>query len=343
MKIVVKDIEKSQKEIIVTLTPKEMEPFLEEASIYLSKSLRVKGFRDGKIPRSIVENKLGKDKIWQEAANSAIEKNYFKVLKKKEIKAMGRPHIDILKLTPENDFEFKAKVPVTPFIDLPDYKIISTKILKNEIREIKVSDKEIQDALKWLQGSRMSVGEKEKKSEPPKIDDAFAQSIGNFKNLQELKKSMREGIRKEKKEKEKQRIRLKILEEINKKVNVQISDLLIEQELDKMQEELSSQTSSMGISLEQYLKNIKKSLEEIRKGWHNKAKERIISSIILNQIAEKEHILAPQGEVENEINKYLQHFQTSGEAKKNIDPESLRMYISGIIRNEKVFNFLEKN
>lgn len=343
MEITVKDLEKSQKEIKIIITSEEMKPFLNKARKRLSKNLNIDGFREGKIPSNVIDSKLGKDKIWQEAATEAIEDIYFKAIKEKNIKPIGRPKVDILKLVADNDFEFKARIPVMPNIELPDYKSISREVLKKEKKEVKVEDKEIGDALKWLQKSRAPKEENNKEAELPEIDDEFAKNIGKFKNLEELKNNLREGMRQEKEEKEKQALRLKILEEINKKINISVSEILIEQELNKMQEEFSSQISSMNMTIEKYLKNVKKSLEEVREGWRKQAEERIVTSIILNLIAEKEGIEISEKEVEDEANKYLLHFKNKAKAEEHISSEQLRAYISGIIRNEKVFEFLTED
>ena len=63
----------------------------------------------------------------------------------------------------------------------------------------------------------------------------------------------------------------------------------------------------------------------------------------MRAIADAENIEADPDEVEKEANKYLMQFGSVEEAKKNIDPNRLKSYISGIIKNEKVFELLEGN
>ncbi len=142
---------------------------------------------------------------------------------------------------------------------------------------------------------------------------------------------------------EKQRLRLQILEKINSKIDLNIPKFLLEQELDKMQNELEQQVSSMGISLEKYLENAKQDIKNVRSGWEEKAKNRILQMIILRLIADKEKIEVSEKEIEEEVNKYLQQFTNIKAAKEAINPVILHSYINGIIKNKKVFELLEND
>jgi len=342
MKTDIKDIGKSQKEILISLSPKEMEPFLDKAANRLAKDMKIKGFREGHIPRNIVEGSVGKDRVWQEASGEIIEEKYIDILETQKISPIGRPQVSVLKLVPGNNFEFKIVIPVMPEVVLPDYREIAKKYLSKHQEKVSITDKEVEDALKWLQKTRgESDTDKDKKTKPQELDDKFAQSLGDFKTLEDLKKSVKEGLLQEKEQKQKQRARLEILDEIEKKIDLEIPEILIQEELDKMQRELEQQAESLGMSLEKYLENAKQTLQTVRAGWESTAKNRIANTLILRLIADKENIEPDEGEIEERVNKYLSQFSNTEEAQKDIDPEYLRLYIRGIIKNEKVFAFLE--
>lgn len=340
---------KSQEEIRFLLTPEEMEPFLDKAAGRLAKGMKIKGFREGHVPRNVVEKSLGAERVWEEAARDAVENAYRKELQKGRIKPIGRPRVEILKLAPGNDFEFKAIVPVLGEFELPDYKKIAREVSEKEKKDISVEEKEVTEALKWLRYSRSkeygTEGGKSpqevKEEDLPKLNDEFAKSVGDFKTVAELKESIKEGIKHEKEAKEKERLRLLIIEAILKKTKVEIAPVLIEEELDKMTEELSQQVAQMDMTLEKYLENAKQSMEDLRKAWRPKALERIGASLLLQKIAEAENISPSDEEIEKEAAHYLRHFDSIKQAEEQIDPTLLRSYISGIIRNEKVFALLE--
>lgn len=343
MKTTTKELDRSQVEVTVSLTAKDMEQFLDSSSQRLAQNLKVKGFREGKVPRSIVEKELGTDAIWEEALPEAVERNYWKALKENDIDPIGSPRVSVTKSIPGNDLEFKAVVPVMPEFDLPDYKSIADKIYSKERKEVKVEEDELEDALKWLQRSRSVASEGEKEEELPELNDEFAQNLGDFKDLEALKKNIKEGLEHEKKEQEKQRLRLRVLEEVRKQSDMPIAEPLVEEELNKMEAEFQEQIQGMGMTIEEYLKQVKKDLKEVREGWKEKAEERVASSIILKLIADKENVTVPEDIVQEEANKYLLQFKDAEEAANTIDPERLRSYISGIMRNEKVFELLENN
>ncbi|MDX1608237.1 MAG: trigger factor [Candidatus Spechtbacterales bacterium] len=346
MQVKIKDIDNIQKELKFELENEDMDKYLDKAANRLSKEMKVKGFRDGKVPREVVESSVGKEKVWQEAANDAIQDSYWNELDKKNIEPIGMPKINVTKLVPGSNLEFTATVPVMPELDLPDYKQIAQKTLGKEQKDVEVEEKEVDASLKWLQRSRTQAddGGEVKEEEDIEFNDEFAQSLGDFKNMEELRSSIKEGIKAEKEKQEKERVRLLILEHVREKTkDLKIPDLLVDQELDKMEEEFANQISRSGMTMEQYFEQAKTNREDVRKGWREKAEERVATGILLRAIADEENIEADPDEVEKEANKYLLQFGSIEEAQKNIDPNRLKSYISGIIRNEKVFELLEGN
>lgn len=341
MNITINDIEKSQKELLFSLTPEDMKPYVEAASQRLGKDLKVKGFRDGKVPASVVVQAFGKEAIWNEASADAIEESYAKAMNEYDLQPIGRPRVDITKLVADNDFEFKVTVPCDPPVELPDYKAIAAKIVQEESkRGAEVDEHEVEETLSIIQGSRTTKGE-DGVEVKPELDDEFARSLGGFKDLEELKTSIRGGIAKEKEQAKAETMRLKIVEGIRKKMKVEISDLLIANELDKMEDEMESRVTSMGTSMEEYLTQIGKTTKELREEWGQKALERVQTALLLRHIADAEGIEPDEAQVENDANAYLRQFGEPEEAQKAISPDLLRTYIRGMLRNEAVFAFLE--
>lgn len=152
MKVTIQKQPKSQVELTVEVTPKELDPYLDQAASNLSKDTNISGFRPGKAPRNLVEQKVGVFKVYEEAANLALPKTYTKALIDNDIEAIGPPQIKLEKLAPGNPMVYKANVSVLPEIDLPDYKKIKVKK-----KEIKVEDKQIEATLKELQKSRAKI------------------------------------------------------------------------------------------------------------------------------------------------------------------------------------------
>ena len=151
MQVTKKDLEKSQIELTIELSSEEFAPYIEKGAQKVSESVKIEGFRPGKIPYEVLKQKIGEMTILEEAANIAIHKTIDEAVEDNtmERQAIGQPQVNITKLAPENPFEYKVIVSVLPTIALGKYKDLG---LKEE--EAKVDDKEVEKALHDLQEMR---------------------------------------------------------------------------------------------------------------------------------------------------------------------------------------------
>lgn len=197
---------------------------------------------------------------------------------------------------------------------------------------------------KSIAGQTLNINVKmkavQKKIVPP-LDDEFAKQLGSFDSVAKLQSIVAAGIKTEKEEKEKQRVRLHIIEEIAKQSVIDLPDVLVEAEKNKMQEELKRGVRDSGLEWESYLSHMKKTEEELMREWSGQAEARSRVALCLGQIAREEGIKPEDKEVEERANTYLKQFQSPEKAQKDIDPERLRAYTQDVLRNEKVFEFLE--
>lgn len=180
------------------------------------------------------------------------------------------------------------------------------------------------------------------KQKIPEMNDEFVKGLGSFESVDALRVSVRDGITQEKREKEKQRIRMEIIQQIAKGAEMEVPDILIERELDKMMEELKSGIQNMGMKWEEYLLHIKKTPETLREEWEKEAETRVRIALCLREIGEKENIQPGEEEIKRAADEYLEQYKIRQQAEKEIDPDALREYIRGVLRNEKVFEFLER-
>lgn len=175
----------------------------------------------------------------------------------------------------------------------------------------------------------------------PKLTDEFVKQLGAFDSVDALKQNIRDGLLQEKKEKETQRVRMGIIEAIAKDMNAEIPNVLVERELEKMFDELKQGIEQMGMKWEDYLLHIKKTMQDLRVEWHSEAQKRVKIALSLHEIADKEHIEPRMEEIREKSNDLLRQFGNSDDTQKNIDPDRLQGYAKGILKNEKVFEFLE--
>ncbi len=159
MQVKIEDLPKSKIKIKIHLSGEEFSPYLDIASKEISKNLNIPGFRPGKAPRKLVEEKVGKDRIMEEAANIALNKIFPKISKEKNINIIGQPQaqIDFQKIRESGDFSCEVEATILPKIELPDWRKIAKE---TERKAIKVEDKEVKEAIFWLQKSRAKFSRK---------------------------------------------------------------------------------------------------------------------------------------------------------------------------------------
>ena len=176
----------------------------------------------------------------------------------------------------------------------------------------------------------------------PKLSDEFVKSLGDFKSLDQLKKSIKQGIFQEKELKEKERIRAEIIERIADSSKIDMPEALVVLELDKMVNELQASVGDMGLDFDKYLSQIKKTVDDLKKEWKVQAEKRARINLVLRAVAKKEKIEIGDDEVKERIDETLRHYPNIEETKKNLDISALKEHIKGVIRNEKVFELLER-
>lgn len=174
----------------------------------------------------------------------------------------------------------------------------------------------------------------------PEIDDEFAQAL-NFKTAGELKKKIEDNIKAEVRQKEDERFELEILEEIMAKSEFdEFSDDLINAEADKMMHELKHQVEDTGGKFEDYLKNIKKSEDEVRQGFRPKAEKRLKTALISREVAKAENIKVDDKEIDEELAKIKQVYGQMPEMQKQFEAPEYRNYVGNMLTNRKVFDKL---
>ena len=151
MKTEIKKLPKSEIEIHFELTADEFAKHFDKALLHLKDHVKMDGFRKGKVPANMVEEKVGKENVLMEAGDLAVKEAYPVYIKEQKLEPIGDPEVKILKIAKGSELEFSVVVTVLPEITLPDYKEIASHI---KGRDIFVDEKEIQETLEYLQKSR---------------------------------------------------------------------------------------------------------------------------------------------------------------------------------------------
>lgn len=347
----IKKLPNAEVEISVTISGETLDALKNEVLETLSKTLELDGFRKGKAPKDVVLKHVGDATLLKETAERALQSAYPNILIEENIDAIGYPMINITKLAWGNPLLATLRTAVVPEVTLPDYKKIAEKHYKETGGSVyAVSDKEIDDVLLELRKGKAhsdwhqaNPDEKDHDNHPdfskeenlPILDEKFAALMGPFKTVDELKEQIKKNIGKEKEMKDEEKNRIALFDEILDKTKADIPNILVESELAKMLGGLKDDVARAGVSFEDYLKEIKKTEEDIRKEWRVGAEKRAKLQLVMNEIAKKEGIKPDQAILENEVKKLSEHY-------KDADPERIRIYVETTLINEEVVKMLTK-
>lgn len=179
------------------------------------------------------------------------------------------------------------------------------------------------------------------KVEVPELNDEFAKSLGNFKNMDEVRKNIEEGLSLEKERKEKEKLRGEIIDKIIKKIKWDIPDSLAEAEKKRLFNEFKESFSrNPQSSFEDYLEKAKKSEKEVENSFYEAAERNVKTYLTLKEISKKEKIEVSDEEIAEGINQILE--ANLNIKKEDLDFERMKHYTKERLINEKVFQLLEK-
>lgn len=133
----VEKISGNQVKITVKLEKEEFNNYYEEAFKKVLEEAEVKGFRKGKVPRSIYLNRFGDSKVISNALDKALSNTYFDIVNKEQIQVLDDPEIDIdyEKLAKEKTLEYTATVVVYPEVELGEYFGVEVEKLSTEVTD----------------------------------------------------------------------------------------------------------------------------------------------------------------------------------------------------------------
>jgi len=99
----------------------ELKPSLDKAYASIAKQVRVPGFRPGKAPARIIDQRVGRAAVLEEAVQDALPRAYSDAVRTNDLRALGQPEIELTKLEDGDSIAFTAEVDVRPEVTLPQY------------------------------------------------------------------------------------------------------------------------------------------------------------------------------------------------------------------------------
>lgn len=335
----IKKLPGSRIEITATIFAAEFDSTRSEAIKHIGKDVELDGFRKGHVPEQMLLAKIGEAAVLEEMAEIAIGRAYPAIIINEKIDVLGRPEVHITKIALGNPLEFTLVTAVFPEITLPDYKKLAAKESAKK-EDIVIEEDEVAKTIEQIRKMRAKndaeqAGTALDENAPlPEIDDAYVQTLGGFSSVEDFTTKLRENILTEKTRQARDKKRVSIMEAVISETKVELPDVIVEQELHRMEDEFSHEIERMGMTFDAYIKAVGKTKEEMHTEWKPDAEKRAKVQLVTSKIAEIEKIEPDKERLEQEVAALKASYPDASE-------DRMRDYISMILTNDKVFEFLE--
>ena len=140
MKVQVEELSPVERKLSIEVPPEQVQAELGRAYAQLGRSVRLPGFRPGKIPRRILEQRF-KGEVEDDVARRLVERAYLSAISENHVDAVGAPQLTPVRLDQEKPFAFEARVEVRPKVDPKDYRGLSFKRVPVDVTDAQVDER----------------------------------------------------------------------------------------------------------------------------------------------------------------------------------------------------------
>lgn len=263
MKITVKETKNNTAYIEAALSEVEVAAEKEHAVDELISTVTVKGFRQGKAPRSIAAEHVDPDKLSNHILSHVLNNIVSDVIKENKFRLLGRPVLENIDSKENKGWLIKLSMPLFPEVDVTNYQKFFAKKSKAKTKDNKAETEE--------------------------------------ERVEKIYKTLLENIK------------------------FDVPGSVVEEEVNYSLERLEAQAKTLNLTLENYLKAVKKTLEQVKAEYSKRAEESIKLDLILLEIAKQEKINTSTQEVQ-EVAKaggvpenQLGHLKTIIDRRKTIE------------------------
>jgi trigger factor len=148
VKSAVETLNPTRVKLTVEVPFEELKPSLDAAYKTIGSQIQVPGFRKGKVPSRIIDQRVGRGAVLQEAVNDALPQFYGQAVEENKVRPIGQPDVDVTDVPAEDgqDLKFTVEVDVRPEVTLPeDFSGITV-----EVDEAQASDADVEERLTSL-------------------------------------------------------------------------------------------------------------------------------------------------------------------------------------------------
>ncbi|MDE2746827.1 MAG: trigger factor [Chloroflexota bacterium] len=419
MKVSSERIPEAQMLLEIELDDARVKKSLDQAARRLSQRFRIPGFRQGKAPRRVVESALGADMVFEEAAERLIPQALTEALEQEELDPVAQPSIEI---TGREPVTFTATVPLTPEVELGDYRSISIAKPESEFseemveerllelrrqhallepveREPELNDRVTADVRAEVDGEQIldqpgaefhlregavigvpglseqlvgvAVGEEHtipidvdedwddeevagktvtftvtihdvKSEELPEADDDFAMEVSEeFETFSELRERVESGLREQTERQADEQFSQAVMQAVVDRATLEYPPALVEHEIEHMRQDFARQ---MGQDPATFLRDGGEQGEQLMASFRTQANERVINTLVLQNISEAEEIEVLDEEITADLEQMLAGMPTQDvdETARLLEDEGVRANVQARLVRERTIERLQQ-
>ncbi|MBW6432140.1 trigger factor [Actinoplanes hulinensis] len=140
MKSTVETLSPTRVKLAIEVPFEELKPSLQKAYREIGAQVQVPGFRKGKVPAAVIDQRVGRGAVLNEAVQEAIPQQILAAVQEHDVKTLGRPEVEITEFADNAPLKFTAEVDVRPEITVPDLSAITVTVPAVEIGDNEIDE-----------------------------------------------------------------------------------------------------------------------------------------------------------------------------------------------------------
>jgi trigger factor len=140
MKVSVEELSPIERKLHIEVPPDQVEAELKRAYAELGRRVKIPGFRPGKVPRRILEQRY-RAEVEADVTQRVVEINYLRAVSEKKVDVVANPKVSNARLQPGQAFAFEARVEVKPVLTPKSYEGLALKKVDATVPEDKVNER----------------------------------------------------------------------------------------------------------------------------------------------------------------------------------------------------------
>ena len=140
MKTDVEELSPTRVKLTIEVPFEELKKNLDQAYREVARQVRVPGFRPGKVPPRVIDQRFGRGAVLEQAINDAVPEFYSKAVADNEVVPLGQPEVEVTRLDDGKELAFTAEVDVRPRFELPALESVSVTVDNAEVSPDQVEE-----------------------------------------------------------------------------------------------------------------------------------------------------------------------------------------------------------